>query len=55
MLWSGHVKAALTRTMKDTFLDKIRAAGKEDEKWQDRGWELVKSREGAKMMPNEWI
>jgi len=35
MLSSAHVNAALTRTMDDSFLDKIRAAGKEDQKWQD--------------------
>ena len=33
MLSSTHVNAALTRTMNDAFLDKIRMAGKEDEKW----------------------
>jgi len=35
MLSSSQVNAAPTRTMKDTFLNKIKAAGKEDEKWQD--------------------
>jgi len=35
MLSSAHVDAALTRTMNDSFLDKIRVAGKEDKKWQD--------------------
>jgi len=35
MLSSAHVNAALTRTMNDSFLDKIRVAGKKDEKWQD--------------------
>jgi len=33
MLSRTHVNAALTRTMNNTFLDKIRMAGKEDEKW----------------------
>jgi len=42
MLSSAHVNAALTRTMNDSFLDKIRVAGKEDEMWQDRGRELVR-------------
>jgi len=55
MLSSVHVNAALTRTMNDSFLDKIRVAGKEDEKWQDRGRELVRLRESAKKMPDEWI
>jgi len=55
MLSSAHVKGALTRTMNDAFLDKIRTAGKEDEKWQDRGRELVRLRESGKKMPDEWI
>jgi len=41
--------------MNDSFLDKIRVAGKEDEQWQDRGPELVMLRESGEKMPNEWI
>jgi len=55
MLSSAHLNSALTRTMNDSFLDKIRVAGKEDEKWQDRGSELVRLRESGKRMPDEWI
>jgi len=55
MLSSTHVNAALTRTMNHAFLDKIRMAGKEDEKWQNRGYELVMLREGGKKIPDEWI
>jgi len=55
MLSSAHVNAALTRTMNDSFLDKIRVPGKEAEKWQDRGRELVRLRESGKRMPDEWI
>jgi len=55
MLSSAHVNAALTRTMNDSFLDKIRVAGKEDEKWQGRGRELVRLRESGKKMPDEWV
>jgi len=55
MLSSAHVSAALTQTMNDSFLDKIRVAGKEDGKWQDGGHELVRLRESGKKMPNEWI
>ena len=47
MLSSTHVNAALTRTINDSFLEKIRVAGKEDEKWQDQGSELVRLREGG--------
>jgi len=55
MLSSAHVNAALTRTMNDIFLNKIKVAGKEDEKWQDRGRELVRLRESGEKMPDEWI
>jgi len=41
--------------MNDSFLDKIRVAGKEDERWQARGRELVWLREVGKKMPDEWI
>ena len=53
MLSSARVNAALTRTINDTFLDKIRAAGKEDEKWLDRGRELGRLRERKEKMPDE--
>jgi len=55
MLSSGHINAALTGTKNDSFLDKSRVAGKEDEKWQDRGRELVRLRERGEKMPDEWI
>jgi len=55
MLSSTHVNAGLTRTMNDAFLEKIKMTGKEDEKWQSRGRELVVLREGGKKIPNEWI
>jgi len=55
MLSSTQVNAALARTMNHAFLDKIRMAGKEDERWQNRGRELVMLREGRKKMPDEWI
>jgi len=55
MLSSAQVNAALTRTMNDAFLDKSRVAGKEDERWQNRGRELVMFRECGKKMPDEWI
>jgi len=45
----------MTRTINDAFLEKIRMAGKEVEKWQNRGRELVMLREGGKNIPDEWI
>ena len=55
MLSSAHVNAARPRTMNDAFLDKIRTAGKEDARWQNRGHERVMLREGGKQIPDEWI
>jgi len=55
MLSRAHVNAALTRTMNDGFLDKIKVAGKEDERWQEQGRELVRIRESGKKMPDEGI
>jgi len=55
MLSSPHVNAALRQTMNDSLLDKIRVAGKEYEKWQDRGRKLVRLRESGKKMRDKWI
>jgi len=55
MLSSTHVNAALTRRMNDSFQDKIRVAGKEDETWLEWGRELGRLRGGGKAMPDEWI
>jgi len=55
MFLSAHVNAALVATMNDSFLEKIGVAGKENEKWQARGRELVRLRGGGKKMPDEWI
>jgi len=55
MLSSAHLNAAMTQTMNDSFVEKIRVGGKEDEKWHERGPELVRLREIGKKMPDEWI
>jgi len=55
MLSSAHLNAAMTRTMNDAFLDKIKIAGKEDKKRQEGGLELVTLREGGKKIPDKWI
>jgi len=55
MLSSTHVNGALTQMMNESFLEKIRVAGKGDQKWQERGREQVRLRESGKMMPDEWI
>jgi len=52
---NARLNAALTQTMNNSFLDKIRVAGKEDERWQERVHEMVRLREVGKRMPHEWI
>ena len=37
MLSTARVNAALTKTMNDTFLEKARMVGKEDNRWLERG------------------
>jgi len=53
MLSSADVNAALTRIINDSFLDKIKVAGKEDEKWQERGRELIRLGESGKKIPDK--
>jgi len=53
VLSSAHVNAALTRTMNDSFLNKIGGAGKEDEKWQEGGCELIRLRESGTKRQDE--
>jgi len=55
MLSSTHVNAALTRTINDAFPDKIRMARKEEEKWQNRGRDLVMLKAGGKKITDEWV
>jgi len=54
MLSSAHVNPALTRTINNSILDKIRVVGKENGKWHKQGRELVRMRESSKKIPNEW-
>jgi len=42
------------RTMNDAFVDKISMAGTENERWQDRGYELVWLREKGERMVDKW-
>ena len=55
MLSGAHVSPVMKGTMKDSFLNKIRVAGKENEKWQERGPELVRVRESGMKAQNKWI
>jgi len=53
MLSSARVNAALTQTMNDTFLNKIRVTGKDEEKWQERSRENGRLRQRAKKMADK--
>jgi len=55
MVSSPQVNAALTRTMNDSFLATITEAGKEEERWQERGSKLVRLSEIGKMRQKEGI
>ena len=54
-LSTANVNAAMTQTMNASFLKKIKMGGKEYEKWEERGSELVRLRESGKKRRNEWI
>jgi len=53
MLSSANINAALTRTMKDSFIDTIRRAGEEVEKWEERGDKLATLSKRGKEMAHE--
>jgi len=53
ILSSTHVNTAPMRKMNESFRDKIRVAGKDDEKWQQLGRELVTLGESGKKMPDK--
>ena len=55
MLSTAQINAALTRAMNDTFLEEVRMAGKEDDKWSDRAKELVKRKENGEKLPDDWM
>ena len=54
MLSTVRVNAVLTRAMDDTFLDEIRAAGKQEDKWTERGQELARRKMTGEKMLEEW-
>ena len=51
MLSSALIAAIQMQTMDDSFLDKIRAAGKEDDGWTAQKEELSQSREKREVVP----
>ena len=54
MLSSAVVAAVEMQTIDDSFLDRIRAAGKEDDVWMARKGELSSLKEKQESLPKNW-
>src|SRR6267154_1533826 len=54
MLSTRLVVAAQMQTMDETFLERIRLAGKEDEEWTRRKEEITALKEAGKATPKNW-
>jgi len=54
MLSSAMIAAIQMQTMDDSFLDRIRAAGKEDDTWTTRKVELSQLKEKRETLPKHW-
>ena len=51
MLSSTMIAAVQIQTMDDSFLNRIRVAGKEDEAWTERKGELIQLKERQEPLP----
>jgi len=54
MLSSAMIVAKQMQTMDNSFLDRIRAAGKEDDTWTARKGELSQLKEERETLPKHW-
>jgi len=54
MLSNAMIAAIQMQTMDDSFLDRIRTAGKEDDTWMARKGELHWLKERREALPNQW-
>ena len=54
MLSSAMIAAIQMQTMDDSFLDRIRTAGKEDDTWMARKGELHRLKEKREALPKHW-
>ena len=54
MLSSAMIAALQIQTMDDSFLDKIRTAGKEEDTWMARKGELNRLKEQREALPKHW-
>ena len=54
MLSRAMIATVQMQTMNDSFLDRIREAGKEDEAWAERKGELSRLKESQEPLPKNW-
>ena len=54
MISSAMIAAVQMQTMDESFLDKMRAAGKEDEAWAERKGDLSRLKERQEPLPKNW-
>jgi len=54
MVSSDMIAAIQMQTMDDSFLDRIRTAGKEDDTWTARKGELHRLKEKREALPKHW-
>jgi len=54
MLYSAMIAAIQMQTMEDSFLDRIRTAGTEDDTWTRRKGELSQLKEKGQTLPKHW-
>jgi len=54
ILSSAMIAAIQMQTMDDSFLDRIRTAGKEDDTWMARKGELLRLKEKLEALPKDW-
>ena len=54
LLSNAMIAALQMQTMDETFLDRIRMAGKEDDTWTERKGELSRMEERNEQLPKNW-
>ena len=54
MLSSAMIEAVQMQSKDDSFLDRIRAAGKQDDSWMERKGELSQLKERQEPLPKNW-
>ena len=54
LLSNAIIAAVQMQTMDETFLDRIRTAGKNDDTWTERKGELSRMKERNEQLPKSW-